>query len=368
MRSADSLAGSDNGGLGGFRSADTLADVVSTITTVTTDRIFIDTAEISSPDRVGAWIVFLDTNLNEAREVVAFDDSTGTFDLDRALPSTPLVSDRYWLFMPNGLFSSYGPADCRSRDPRYRLVFPHNTSGGTLDSIRVYVADLVSGPIECRIAMGTATAVQSTSFDVDDLTDENEAPVLDDSSGFSKLGASGSPQVFRRFRDYTGARSGGAPAGSGGAFGELSLPNTRARPIWIRLSFVPDSPIPRASKAVYQVFVDHGTGATGGVTVSSFLVVVDIDGVVEDIAPVVDRRLRLHGGARASCIVRDSVAPFEPVPGATIRIELGSGPGSMNAPSDTVQRDDGEPVRRIYISPTDPGDIGATVRIDFEVT
>ena len=34
----------------------------------------------------------------------------------------------------------------------------------------------------------------------------------------------------------------------------------------------------------------------------------------------------------------------------------------------TVQGVDGVPIRRVYISPTDPGQIGATVQFDFKVT
>ncbi len=354
--------GDPNASLGGLRSSTTIADVVSTITGFNSDREIIDTTQISAPDRTGAWIVFLDTHLNEAREVIAFDDSTGAMTLEEALPGAPVVTDRYWLFMPNGLFSSFDGADCRSRDPRHRLVYAHNESGGQQLDVRLYVKAIEAGPVECRVAIGTVTFTQAADFDVDDLADENEVPPLDRGSGFAKItSAEGSPQDFARPIDYAGAEA-TTPTATIGVSGEASINDTRERPIFVQLAFPDGAAIPRAQRVVFQVFID----VDDGTTISSFIVVADVDGVAETIVPVVDRRLRLAAGARLSCLIQDSVS-LEAVPGATIDIVIGSGPGSMNDQVGRVQ-EGATPIRRIYVSPTDPGDVGASVRFDFEVT
>ncbi len=355
--------GDPNASLGGFRSITSIADIESTFTAVTNDRVVIDT-NLPAGDFAGYWMVGLETNLNQAREIVTYVEGTNTMTLDFDFDSTPLTGDRYWLFALNGFFDSFDVSDCRSRSDRHRLAYVYNSTGGQLDDIRTYVKDIEAGPIRCDVAMAIHAFGQNEHFDVDDLTDENETPVLFNVT----TGIWGPAQDFLHKRDFDGADS-GSPYGDGGASDEKSIRDSGVsvnadRPIWIRLSFDADSPIPIPARAVFQVFVD----SSDGVTVSSFMVVVDIDGVPETIVPVVDRRLRIAGGARLSCIVTDSVAPFEPVPGHTIRIEKTAGVGTLNPQTDTVQRDDGVPIRRVYECSTNPADVGTSVTFSFEVT
>jgi hypothetical protein len=359
----DLAQGDPNASLGGFKSSTKLMDQEGTFTSVTNDRVVIDTG-LPAGDFAGAWVVFLDTNLNEVREVFAYDEGPNTLTFREDLPSTPLVSDRYWLFLPNGLFASFNADRSRRRATVHRLAYVYNDTPASLDSVQAYVKDIQAGPIICDVAMAVKNFAQNVHFDVDDLADEETAPELLDTFGG---GFGDSSQDFLHKRSFAGSSR--SPYGTVGAFGQKTIRHLGGgsvhvdRPIWVRLSFDPDSPIPLPSQAVFQVFID-----ADGVTITSFLVVVDIDGVPEVIVPIVDRRLRIAGGARLSCIVTDNVTPFEPVPGRAIRIERTSGPGTMQAQSDTVQRDDGEPIRRVYNSPTDPGQVGATVVFGFEVT
>lgn len=352
-----------NASLGGFQSVTALADQEGSFTAVTSDRVVTDTG-LPGDDFEGAWIVFLDTNLNEVRQIIDYNTGTKTMTFAEDLPSTPLVSDRYWLFVPNGFFDAFDADLCRRRPDRYRLAYVRNQTGGQLDSIRTYVRDIQAGPLLCEVAMAVSdTYPQIVHFDVDDIANEETAPVLLGAVG----GAFGPAQDFYHKRDYDGASQ--APFGSGGVNAQKSMRDEGAtpvadRPLWLRLTFDTDSPIPLPSQAVFQIFVD----SDDGVTTSSFLVVIDLQGVPEEIITTVDRRLRIAGGARLSAFVRDSVAPNEAVPGRSIRIELDSGPGSMNAQSDSVQRDDDEPIRRVYLSPTDPVEVGQNVTFSFEVT
>lgn len=353
--------GDPNASLGGQRSITPIADEEGTFTSVTNDRVVIDTA-LPAGDFTGAWVVFLDTNLNEVREIIDYDDGTNTMTFAEDLPSTPLVSDRYWLFQPNGFFDSFDADQSRRRATKHRLGYVYNETGSLIEAYRCYVRDIKAGPLICDVTMGIRTHPQNDHFDVDDIADEETAPVLNSSGGLGD-GA----QDFLHARAYD--QAGRSPYGGEGTTDLKTIRDVAAsvnadRPIWIRLSFNPDSPIPLATQAVFQVYID----ADDGTSVPSFLVVVDIDGVPEFISPIVDRRLRIAGGARLSCIVTDTDAVGEAVPGRTIRIELNSGPGSMNPQGNTVQQDDGEPIRRVYISPTDPGQVGATVQFSFEVT
>ncbi len=364
----DAAQGDPNASLGGFRSITSIAEVESTFTSVTSDRIVIDTT-LPAGDFTGYWMVALETNLNQAREIVTYVEGSNTMTLDFDFDSTPLSGDRYWLFAPNGFFDSFDVSDCRSRDPRHRLTYIYNSTGGQLDDIRVYVKDIQSGPVHCDVAMAVHTFGQNEHFDVDDISDENDPPVLFNTD----TGIWGPAQDFVRKRDFDAADV-GSPFGTGTASGEKSIRDSGTsvnadRPIWVRLSFDPDDPIPLPSRVVFQVFID----SEDGTTVSSFMVIADVDGVPEQVIPLVDRRLRIAGGARLSCIVTDSIAPFEPVPGRTIRIEKTAGPGTLNPQAKSVQEAaipaaDGEPIRRVYVSPTDPGDVGMTVTFSFEVT
>ncbi len=358
--------GDPNASLGGQRSITPIADHEGTFTSVTNDRVVIDTG-LPAGDFTGAWLVFLDTNLNEVREIIDYDEGTNTMTFAEELPSTPVVSDAYWLFQPNGLFTSFDADQCRRRASKHRLGYFYNDTVVEIEEYRCYVKDIRAGPIICDIAMAIHDFAQAEHFDVTDISDEEEAPSLNE-LGSQTFGADGAQDFLHaRSRDLAG-RSPYGDAGPGDQRSIRSVPTTGSvhgdRPLWVRLSFDPDSPIPLPTRVVFQVVID----ADDGTVVPSFLVIVDVEGVPEFINPVVDRRLRIAGGARLSCIVTDTDAVGEPVPGRTILIELGSGPGTMNPVSDTVQRDDGEPIRRVYLSPTDPGQIGQTVTFDFEVS
>ena len=87
-------------------------------------------------------------------------------------------------------------------------------------------------------------------------------------------------------------------------------------------------------------------------------------------ASAVGRRAdkRMMSSEPESDLHLDAVAPFEVVPLRTIIISLASGPGSLNPQTTDIQPEDGELVRRVYVSPTDPAEVGNTVTFDCEVT
>lgn len=350
--------------LGGAWSSTPVAWHEGTITTVDNELLIRDSSLPNSLDLTGAWIYFLDTNLGEARQIADWVGIGRRMFLFEPLPSTPQVGDAIWIFIPNGLFSSYDATLCRERATRYRLCYALNATAGALTDVRAWVVDLTNGPLQCRVAVGgIANGQPATDFDVDDLPDEQSEPPRNADSGFTVAQGDG-PQDFKASADWDRATF--TPAAPP-ADRDIGLTNPQ-RPVWVELSFRTDvdgvtPPLPLPTQCAFLVLLD----SNDGVTLSGFIVVVDVDGVPEFVETNVDRRLRIGGGARLSALVRDTDADGEPVPGRTIDIELASGPGSMNAQSATVQ-DGGVPVRRVYLAPTDPGQAGASVQFDFEVT
>ena len=175
--SYDAAQGDPNASLGGFMSSTGLAEVEGSFTSVVNDREVIDTA-LPAGDFAGSWVVFLDTNLNEVREIRDYDEGTKTMSFGEELPSTPVVTDRYWLFTPNGFFSSFDADLCRGRATRYRLGYVKNETGGNLDSCRIYVRDIQPGPLVCKVAMAVTSYPPPAQFDVDDIANEETTPVM----------------------------------------------------------------------------------------------------------------------------------------------------------------------------------------------
>jgi hypothetical protein len=352
-----------NASIGGFASSTDIADHQAVLVSHVNSQIdFRATSLAGGLDLVGAWLVFYDSNLNEVRQVQNYQSGVpNRFFLFEPLPNTILVGDRFSIFKANSLFESMDGDRCRRRASVHRLGYIGNVTGSQVDDVRLYVRDINAGPLICTATAAAFTWAETVQEEVDTIADQETAPALDQSAGFGVH-----PQALRHSRDW--ARATRTPYALPGVNQQASIRDSTftvyTRAFWVRLEFDLDAPIPLESQAVFQVFTDSDDGTVA----SSFLVVVDIDSVPHEVVTVVDRRLRIAGGARLSAFLRDTVDPFELVPGSTIAIELDSGPGSMNAQSDTVQRDDAEPIRRVYISPTDPADVGLAVDFRFEVT
>jgi len=347
-----------NASLGGFQASTLIADVDSQLTGVVPgEQILTDTALPASPDLVGWWIQMVTgASQNEVRRIVDWNGGIQRLTVDRAFTNVT-VGDYYQLFQPNGFFSALDAAVCRDRSAVHRLAYMRNETGGLLSDVRVYVQEIQAGPLNCEVAMATTPSPQLANFDVDDLASQTDTPPIRASSGFGS-----STQQFGDPRSYVAA-NGGSPFGSA-TDREIRDVATLFpdRPIWIRLSFDDDAPLPIPAQCVFQVFVESAGG-----TASSFLIVVDVEGVPEEVVGVVDRIPRIGGGARLSALSRDSVSE-EVVPGRSVNITIDSGPGSLNPQDLSEVPEDGSPVRRVYVSPTDPAQAGQNVTFDFEVS
>lgn len=317
---------------------------------------FGDGAEPAPPpvvDHLGKWLSFHTpgTNRDQAREIIDFDDSTGTYTVAEDLPADAQVSDAYRLWPPNGVFSAFDFDQSVRRTQKVRLTFG-NFQAGTISNYRLWVVPIDPGPLVCEVAQGTRSGGEQTTGGV---TDEEDEPSLSYTS----------PALFNQNLDFIDRfqRAASAPAAEFlSPLGTNQINNGNIRPIFLKLSFRPGEPLPLFARCIFQVF----TGDEGGTISGSFLVVADVNGADEELILGPDRALRLKAGARVQALVRDR-ATGTPVPNKTVTIEQTAGPGTLGAQSSDVTDDSGNPVRATYISPTDEVEVGEDVTFQVEV-
>jgi hypothetical protein len=314
-----------------------------------------DGEELPAPivlDPVESWLVFESgDNENVAREVIDFDDTTGTFTVDGDLDFDAAASDVYRLWPPNGVWSAFSNTQSVARVQKSRLLYCWNVTGSNISAFRFYVQPIDPGPLVCDIAFGEKVGSELTVLGI---VDEEDEPPLSRVSNFV-MGIDGHER-FGRPRTY-------ALAEFDSPVEHDQIDNNQFYPVFIKLRFKPNTePIPLAKRCVFQVF--GGNAAT--ITTGSFMVVVDVLGADEEMILGPDRALRLKAGARVQAIIRDR-ATGTSIPGKTVVITQTAGPGTLNAQSGDVSDDSGLPVRRTYISPTDDPSIGMTVSFSVEV-
>lgn len=330
-----------NDSLGGQRSGTNVEDLEGTITAVASTSVFTDSSQISAADWTGAWLVFYDgtLNVNVAREVVDFDDSTGEFTVSPTLPELPVVAQRFRAFRPNGLFDAFSSDKSVSMVDRHRLSFAFSDTT-FVSAVGFWVRDLQPGPLTLELA-----ASPKVNDIITAIGDESQAPDIVTSAGGlinpPASGPSGSQQVWLRPAEYATQ----VPVQGGSR--QLS---NQAKALWLRLRWRGGSQLPRPQRCVFQVMLDTTTASSTG----SFMVVVDILGPVLEFGLGPDRALRIAGGARVQANVRDVVTQA-PVPDYTATIELvAPSPGSIGPQNQDVTTDDGVVLERVYTSPVVP--------------
>lgn len=305
-------------------------------------------------DYTNKWMTFHGpTNLNEVREVVAFDDSTGEYTLDSDLPSTPQVGDFYRLWGPNGFFSPYDNDQSVRRPFKHRLTYFRNETAAQLNVARLYVKDIIPGPLVCEVACGVRTGGDVFVVGVDN--EEDTPDILTLAGGF--LQGDLKPQTFEKPFNYAQAGN-TTPRGR-----DQSVGVNAGIQAFIRLSFRDNEPIPIGTRCVFQVFSDFNNGQTIG----CLLIVVDVLGADEELILGPDRKLRIAAGARVQAIVRDR-ATKALIPNHTVNITLEApSPGSLGPQNKEVTDETGIPVAAVYLSPTDGGEEGEDVTFTIEV-
>ena len=141
--------------LGRFRSSTLLHELQSSLTVgqnTQSRHIIVDSARIGdgADAHVFKWVLMsTGTNALSAGRVMAFDDATGTFKLDRRLgPGNALFGHQYTLFPRNNVFPNVSEAQAAAGDTRFRCIAMRNEHGFTFTNFRVFFVDLMTSGIE----------------------------------------------------------------------------------------------------------------------------------------------------------------------------------------------------------------------------
>lgn len=364
-----------NDSLGGFisstechRQYQVFATPVGEQVTATTSAAVFEVASLIGQDvEVGWWLTYhtAGANIQQMREIVAFDDGTGQVTLDAPLPATPTINDFIRVWPPNRLFRTITAAESSSFPSTgwHRCIGVLNQIDNTT-GWKAWLNPVRPGPLRCDIAMGFGSLSALTGFDVLSIASEFDEPDLVTPSfissrpGFSGDFSGGPNQRPQRFDD---------PRSSAGAiitpvpYDSTSWPNGSPRPIWIRMSLegeVGDMALPQ--RCVWQLLISDTSGGKLG----TMPLIADIAGPDQTIDARVDRVPVIGGGARLEVDIRDA-ATGRTVPDRTVRLSKTSGSGTLLAQNLDQTNTDGDVIRSSYIASTNPADAGDT--IDFRV-
>ncbi len=302
--------------LGRARAADsnTLSEIESTLTStqITTARhILIDTARIGDGANAHAlkWILIqTGPAALEAARIESFDDSTGTFKLDRRTTANAVSGDAYAIFAPNNVWPDVTPTQAREGDERFRCIYMRNTHGATITNVRYHLVPLGAGGNDlARInqVSSTATFIERAD-DTTDIVDSLGQRVVGTGSDGFNLGTS----------------SWLNPPSRGIAFGEdASLINNDGNAIWLRRT-VPAGVRFRRSIAYMIVATTDVTGSDPDPLAGAAIMAWDIEGVPEGTVAG-DRYGSVGGGIRYTGTVTDSLG--EALSGIPVEWRVSSG-------------------------------------------
>ena len=354
--------------LGGFVSS---GDVYteSTVTASADVHHFTDSAQIGE-DLVGSWVIpmgeFIITihgaepELNEAREVVAFNTGTGEFTLGEALPVALGVGHFYRLCQPGDIFNAIdGPLSVSKAD-RFRLCWLLSLPNGTIDEFNIWIKDVNPGPLRLEVATATHQGSSIDQIQIPTIVDEFAEPDITTTAGGLLEPSPASANVSQVW-----GRSPANHAGDDSPRSGVNVSGNKHRPIWLRLSWLDAATLPRPQICAFQVVADGRVDQD--FRRSSFMVVVQIDGPTIEYVFGPDRKNRIEGGSKVQAQVRDADTKIQ-IPNYTAVISLDPpSPGTLHPQNQEETSDDGVIVQRVYESPTDPGEVGSDVDVSVEV-
>lgn len=177
--------------LGRYRAPQTLYALQSTLTAVQTTQgrhLVVDSARIGDGEdaHILKWMLMqTGTNAQSAARVMAFDDTTGAYKLDRRLePGNAGIGDIYQLYEPGNVFDDVTAEQAQAGDVRYRCIVCRNQHGAAIADVGFYFKDLgsLSGSEFHRFNQygSSANFLQRS----DDVTDLFNALGLRDDDGF----------------------------------------------------------------------------------------------------------------------------------------------------------------------------------------
>ncbi len=309
--------------LGRFRSSTLLHEFQSALTAnqVTSRRhVVVDSSRIGDGADVHAlkWLL-MQTGINalSAARIMAFDDATGTFKLDRRLgPGNALATHDYAVFAPNNVFPDVTEAQAAAGDTRFRCIAMRNEHGFNFTNFRCFFLPIGTSGIEFErihqselpLGAGFISRDDGVTDIVDALGQRFANPSLPGEDGFRRSSA------WQRPFDSTVASlpSNGVP---------LIVGNNFSVGIWLRRT-IPAAVRFRRSIAMMIVAVSDVGGSSPDPLAGACILSFDILGDPPDATLQADRFVHIGGGARVEGKV---LVAGEPVVNRPVRFDVRAG-------------------------------------------
>lgn len=343
--------------LGRYRAPNTLYSLQSTLTANQTNEgrhLVVDSARIGDGEdaHVFKWLLMqTGANAKAAARIMAFDDATGAYKLDRALePGNAAIADIYQLFTPGNVYEDVTAAQAVAGDVRYRCIVCRNQHGAAIANVVFYFKDLgaLSGSEFHRFHQYSTSAnfLQRS----DDQTDLFDALGLRDDEGFG---------------DGFALTSGwNNPFGYGTVNMRIipSFPFLQNRAIWLRRTIPAGAIRFRRSVAIQIVIESTTAGSDPDPLLGGAIIAFDIEGASVEAVLEADRYVHVQGGARMEGTVLADALALESRP---VRFDIRAGDlGTIFTDDDPladydVTDEDGQAFATL-IAPTSPAAAGET--------
>lgn len=286
--------------LGRFRSSTLLHEFQSALTSnqaAETRHIIIDTSRIGDGANVHAlkWLLMsTGTNALSAARIMAFDDATGLFKLDRQLgPGNALATHQYTVFPRNNVFPDVTEAQAAAGDLRFRCIAMRNEHGAIFTNFRVFFVDLMTSGVE----FASITQAENPTGNLFISRDDGVTDILDSlGQRFANPSLPGE-DGFRSSSTWHTAFADAQAVFPSGLTVPLDIGLNFSVGIWLRRT-MPAAIRFRNSVAFMLIAISDVGGSSPDPLAGGVIISYDIEGSTPVPTLTVDRPVHIAGGAR----------------------------------------------------------------------
>lgn len=297
--------------LGRFRSSTLLHEFQSALTAnqdVRARHIIVDSSRIGDGADVHAlkWLLMsTGTNALSAARIMAFDDATGTFKLDRRLgPGNALATHEYTVFPRNNVFPNVTAQQARDGDTRFRCIVMRNEHGAIFTNFRVFFVDLMTSGAE----FASITQAENPTGSLFISRDDGVTDILDNlGQRFANPSLPGE-DGFRSSSTWHTALADAQAVFPSGITVPLDIGLNFSVGIWLRRT-IPSAVRFRRSVAFMLIAISDVGGSSPDPLAGGVIISYDIEGATPVPTLTVDRPVHILGGARLNGLVLADGAP-----------------------------------------------------------
>lgn len=344
--------------LGRFRSSTLLHEFQSALTSTQTNEtrhIIVDTSRIGDGADVHAlkWLLMsTGTNALSAARIMAFDDATGTFKLDRRLgPGNALATHEYTVFPRNNVFPDVTPAQAAAGDLRFRCIAMRNEHGAIFTNFRVFFVPLMTSGVE----FASITQAENPTGSLFISRDDGVTDILDSLGQRFTNPSLPAEDGFRSSSTWWSALADAQAVFPVSGVVPLDVGLNFSVGIWLRRT-IPSAVRFRRSIAFMLIAISDVGGSSPDPLAGAVIISFDIEGLTPTATLTVDRFLHIEGGAR---LLGNVQADGAPLVGRPVRFAVRPGDQGVivteddPAPGYDVTDENGD-VFATFFSPTNP--------------